>query len=317
MMNNNIKAIVKQIKKAKNIAVFTHINPDFDALSSALSLVEVFNKRGKKSYLFSKDKLTDNQESIYNKNLINSKCNFEEYDLFISVDVPTVARLGDYGTDFIKQDNTIVLDHHENNGLVGSLNYIDIKSSSCAEIVFKVLKNLKYRITSDVATLLYSGLAGDTNSFINSNVNEESFKAALELMKLGADINKINEYQFKSKTKKEIEFIKYLWDNVNIVKNCAYCLIDYTTLKSMKGSKNDCDFYSTELIKLRGVNYSFSIIEDKKGIFSISLRSKSGYDVKKVAEKLNGGGHVCAAGAKINAGDIQEAKNKVISIILK
>ena len=59
------------------------------------------------------------------------------------------------------------------------------------------------------------------------------------------------------------------------------------------------------------------LIEDKKGIFSISLRSKSGYDVKKVAEKLNGGGHVCAAGAKINAGDIQEAKNKVISIILK
>lgn len=317
MKNNKIQEIAKQIKKSKTIAVFTHINPDFDALGSSLSLVEMLNTMGKKAFLYTKDKLTETQKLIFDKKyIINSKCN-EEFDLFISVDTPSIERLGDYGEEFVQHSNTIVLDHHENSGLIGKLNYINEKYSSCSEIVFQVLKHLKKKINKEIATLLYSGLTGDTYSFTNSNTTEESFKNALELTKLGANITRINEIQFKSRTKKEIEFIEYLWNNIQTVKNCAFCLIDYNTLKNMKGKKSDCDFYSAELIKIQGIDYSFSIIEDKKGIFNISLRSKSGYDVRKIAEKLNGGGHLCAAGARINAGDIQEAKNKVISLIIR
>ena len=35
-MNNSLKQIAKEIKKAKSIAIFTHINPDFDAFGSSM-----------------------------------------------------------------------------------------------------------------------------------------------------------------------------------------------------------------------------------------------------------------------------------------
>lgn len=318
MNNNTFKEIKKAIKKAKAVAVFTHINPDYDALGSAMSMVLACRNMGKKSYLFTKDKLTDRQELIFDKSLVlNTKSDLESFDLYISVDTPRIERLGEYGQDFIKYENTIVIDHHNNNGLVGKLNYVNINYSSCSEIVLKILCKIKNTINSNVASYLFSGISGDTGTFTNTNVNENSFSSALQLLKLGADITSINEKQYKNRTKKDIDFERYLLNNFTTVKDCAYCLIDSDTLKQMKGKKSDCDNFSSELIKIQGINYSFSIIEDKKGIYHISLRSMNRYDVRKIAEKLGGGGHVCAAGATITAGDILEAKNKVLSLILK
>ena len=47
------------------------------------------------------------------------------------------------------------------------------------------------------------------------------------------------------------------------------------------------------------------------------MRSKKGYDVRVIAEELGGGGHICAAGAKFEAKNIQEAKKRVLDAMFK
>ena len=318
MMNSSFKQIAKIIKKSKSVAIFTHINPDGDALGSSLPLALAIRALGKNVDVFIKNEFTYSQSLIFDKSLVkNGNCNPKDYDLMISTDVPSKERLGDYGGIFLSFENRIVLDHHTNIDTKSKYYYIDTEMSSCAEITFEVIKALKVKITEPMASYLYAGLSSDTNSFINSNVNENSFETALQLLRYGAKINEISEKLNKSKTKKEIELISYLWKNYVIDNDVAYCLVDFNTLTKLNSKKSDCDSFSSDLMCIDSINYSFSLVEFEQGNFSLSLRCKENYNVMKIAEKLGGGGHLCASGAKFKAKDMQEAKNLVLSAFNK
>ena len=315
---NNFFRIIRTIKKAKKIAVFTHVDPDPDAIGSSLALTKALTKIKKTVDLYIMDKFTDSENAIFDKSpMRQDECNPNEYDLMITTDVPSIFRLGIYGEVVSNFENTIVLDHHMNVDLLGKYAYIDTDSSSCCEIVFKLIRRMGIKVDKEMATYLYAGLSSDTNSFTNSNVNVKSFKNAYHLLKLGANVNEINEKQYKMRTKKEIIFRNYLWNNYVQHKNSAYILIDRKTLKKLKGSKDDCNNFSSELVSINGIDYGFAIIEVDDKSFYVSMRSKVGYDVRKIATELGGGGHLCAAATTLTAKSINSAKNKIFRILYK
>ncbi len=316
-MNDSFKKIAKAIKKSANIALVTHIGPDFDALGSSLSLYYGLKQLGKKVSIFINDELSENQKLLIDKNVIEKECDCTLFDLFISTDTPSRKRLGVYCDCFANAKTSIVLDHHKNDDLKGTYNFVDTNSSSCSEISFKLLRALKVNITKEIASLLYMGLSADTNSFVNSNTNEDSLLTAYKLVKLGANTSHINEIQYRTQTLKEIELKKYLYNSYKMENDVAYCLVSYSDLKNLKARKADCDFYSSELISLQGASIAFSVIESSKNFYEISFRAKLGYDVRTIAEQLGGGGHIGAAGAKINGASIETVKDSIMNIVKK
>lgn len=318
-MNNSLKQIAKEIKKANRIALFTHIDPDFDAFGSSMPLYYTLKKLNKHVVLFSKYHLTHQEELLLDPSIICSEdCKEEDFDLFISTDTPALRRLGEYSKIFENTNNkTIVIDHHNNYDLRGKLNFIEPSYSSCSEIIFELLKIMKVKIEPFVATLLYAGLSSDTNSFVNGNTNLSSFKCGFELSKLNADVKTVNQKLYRTKTLVGIEFKKYLYENYKIKKDIAYCVIDYKTIKALNGEKDNCSGFSTDLISIENINYSFSITEDETGLCDISFRSKQGYNVNTIATALGGGGHVCASGAKVKEKNISTLVKKILSLIEK
>jgi len=152
---------------------------------------------------------------------------------------------------------------------------------------------------------------------VNSNTNAHSFKVAYEIAKMGFDANPINEIIYKSVSKKEIAFKQYLWNNYKQDQDIAYILVNNKTLKEMKGDSTDCSNYSAKLLTIDKINYSFSIIEKEPGVLSVSLRSRAGYNVRLTAEQLGGGGHSCAAGAKVKGTSLNTVKKQILDIIKK
>lgn len=312
------KTTKKMIKTAKNIAVFTHIAPDCDAIGASLSLKEGLETLGKKVVCFTKDKLNKNQNLVFNNpQFLNEDCDFSSFDLCISVDASTFYLLGDYAEGFKNHSNTLIFDHHRNNKITGTIKYSLPQFSSCCEIILQFLDFLKIKITKEMASYLYSGLSADTNSFINSNVTYDTFLTATRLVKLGAEINKINEYQYKNRTKVEVLCKKFLWSNLKYANDVAYCSVSYEDLMKIGAKKGDCDTFSNDLLGIDGINYSFALIEEQKGEIRLSMRSKVGYDVQQIASQLGGGGHICASGAKIYQKTIVEAEQIVLSLINK
>ena len=159
------------------------------------------------------------------------------------------------------------------------------------------------------------GLTSDTNSFVNSNTNAHSFKVAYELAKAGVDMNAINEALFRSVTKREIRFKQFLWTNYKIDKEIAYIVVSYKNLQELKGDHKDCSGFSAKLLTIDHVKYSFSLVEKEPGVLTLSMRSRKGSNVRSVAEKLGGGGHICAAGAKFQGKNLSKIKNEIIEAI--
>ena len=314
-MNDSLKKIAKIIKNSNKIGLFTHINPDFDALGSSLSLFYALKLLKKDVHIFIKDNLSASQKLLIDENNIEKNCEVNDFDLLISTDTPSIERLGDFGDMFKNFPNTIVLDHHVNDNLKGKYNYIDQSMSSCSEISLAIINALKIKLTKNIASLLFMGLSADTNSFINSNTNSNSFISAYQLSLAQAEILKINEIQYRMKSLKEIELEKYLLNNFVLSNGIIYCLMPLKQLEKLDAIKSDCDFFSSKLISIQGANIAFSVIESSPNFYEISLRSKNGFNVRNVATALGGGGHIPAAGAKVNSESIEKVKDNIIEII--
>ena len=312
-MKASLKIIAKEIHNAKKIAIFTHKNPDLDALGSSLSLYYACRQLGKEVDIYLKDEILPRKVKLIQENPIQKDFIDKQYDLFISTDTSTPNLLGDFKDIFLNGRKKIVLDHHSSDLLQGDFTYRNKNFSSCSEVVYKLIKELKIEFNSKLASLVFIGLTGDTNSFLNTNTNVNSFYVAYKCVKTGANITFINNVEYKSKTLKDIELEKYLLNNLKIDDNIAYCLVSLKTLQKYNAIKDDCDYFSSKLLNVDGVDISFSLIEQTPNYYSLSMRGKYGFNVKDIAEKFGGGGHISAAGAKIIANNIEKLKDEIVN----
>ncbi len=318
-MNKVYRQIKDKINRANSIALFCHIRPDFDALSSMYALYHAI-KTGKKVDMYSNRALNDKENLLLDASLVKTgKIIPEDYDLLISVDTPNVERLGIYGEAVKHHPNTIKIDHHLSCGEeIGKIQYVDVASSSCCELVFKVLKAMKAIISPEIATILYIGLLTDTNSFTNTNTNPESFLAAYELSMLKADIAKVNDVINRQKSQSEVNITKTFYETFKRVdKEIGICTVTQADLKKAKAEKIDCDGFSMKLASIKGINVSCCIIELDNNTYNCSMRSRLGYAVNGIAANLGGGGHIGAAGCVIKAKSMSDAEKIVLKEIRK
>ncbi len=315
-MNKTFKQIKKEIKKANSIGLFCHRNPDMDCIGSMFALGKALEAMGKKVTMFCAEKFTVDLSLLADeKDVVRNKLDANDFDLFISVDVAAKHMLEQFEDYFLSFPLTIKIDHHHVHGddNFALINYVNSERSSCCEIILELLLCLGVKVTPEIATYLYAGLSSDTYSFINSNTNINSFKNALKLIEFGADTLKVNNAEYRATSMKVINLKKLFYEKLRIFKEgFAVCFISQADLKACKASKADCSSFSSELLNIEGVNMSCNIVEKEKGIFSLSFRSMTGYNVYEIAIGFNGGGHICSSGGTIIGGTGEEAFEKVV-----
>ena len=294
-----MKGLIKLIKKAKKIALFSHTNPDPDTIGSVLALGLGLEKIGKDVSLFCD---TDDGEKYaflgyydrYNTNDID-----ENFDLMIAVDVPTIEKLGKFAEKFLSHDNNAKLDHHKTCEDYAKLN-IMIPYSACAILVYELLKKLKVKIDSDIATFLYFAICGDTGLFKYNNTDSKTFLVASKLLEFGARIRDVYENFFdkfsvpdvmlKAKVTLDAKLYDELGYAIMIVKRSdfeKYGVKNGNMLRNLPHTFLNCGYKMAAILR-----------EEDDGIHC-SLRSKFEYDCNEVAVKFGGGGHKNAAGLTI------------------
>jgi nanoRNase/pAp phosphatase (c-di-AMP/oligoRNAs hydrolase) len=110
-------------------------------------------------------------------------------DFIITIDAPNLNSLGNIYTNFqnVFQGKSIInIDRHLTNSYFGLINLVNKSSSSTSEMILKIIRDLNAEIDREVATNLYTGLVTATNNFTSYSVNADTFQAASELLKMGA-----------------------------------------------------------------------------------------------------------------------------------
>ena len=316
-MTIQLKQIIKIIKQSKRVAVFAHLSADADCLGSLSAISFLCKTYGKRVDCYiDDDKLKDNYKFMdINVNLGN-KFDGKDYDLLISVDIAAERMLGQYKEEFFAHNNTLVIDHHEDRDLLGKYVYVDFGCASCGEIILELIKLSKVQLTKQIATNLYSAIAGDTGCFMHDNTTINTHNAAAYLMGQGADFSTANYYLFKLTNKKTFALKNILNKQICEKEGVTYCIVEQSLLEKGDYDLADISTYVDDLLNIEGTKIAYVIKEKAKNSYSVSLRCQKQYDVAKVAHIFGGGGHKQAAGFSFG-GRLKEFEQQLLFEAIK
>ena len=294
-----MRDIIKLIKKAKKIALFSHSNPDPDTIGSTLALYEALVSLKKDVSVFCDATNGENYAFLKCYDRYNT-AELEGFDLYISVDIPTNTMFGKYEDIFASFSNTIKLDHH-GNGVDFSKNKLVKTYSACAILIYEVIKKLKVKITPSIATSLYFGICGDTGLFRNSNTDSKTFEVCADLLDKGAEVRRVYAEFFDKRNVPNVKLTSNAILNAKINDELKYVI--------MTVSKEDFDKFGVPQSENIGnlpntylnCGYKIAVIlKEREDGIHCSFRSKFEYDCSAVASKFGGGGHKNASGCAIN-----------------
>ena len=311
---NTLEEIAEQLKKAKSVGIFTHLRPDGDAYGSALALSLALDKLAVPNYVCNENDPPSNLTFLKGLDRVQKTPPFEA-EVLIAVDSSEGARLGTLADVFFAAKNrkktTLNVDHHVSNTRFALLNYVRECAANCMNVA-RLIEYLGVPLDEGVAEYLMVGLLTDSGNFSHDDVNEETFLTAAELVKAGADVNKLTYELFKKQPKERAALHAEVTGKTRYYFDGKFAAI-VISLESLQ--KCGADIGMTEglvdfPLSVDSVEVAAALLEMKKGQYKISLRSKRYADVNGIARTYGGGGHVRAAGCML-FGEIEEVLDKL------
>ena len=315
--------ILETIKRSKNILVNVHRNPDLDSIGSATALYQALIKMNKKAILICPHEIPENFKFLKGANKVKtidfSSFDFSPYDLFIILDSGSFDIVTGSKEIKLPDIKKIVIDHHRTNLFNAAEIKLNDEIAATCEIIYQMFLDWKIKIDPEMATSLFSGIAGDTVFFKYGGNTKLTFKITTELLDLGADKNKLIDQVFDSF---DFDLVKFIGETLKKIEKetsssgeFVYSIIDYQTYKKYGKPKGVRELVANLFARsIKGYNFGIIIFEVEKNVFSLSLRSKENIDVSEIAKKLGGGGHKNAAGATVY-GTIDQVINKIKEVI--
>jgi len=313
-----IQTAKELIESSNKITILTHKNPDGDTIGSGFGIYFALRKMGKKAYVVNKS--SDIQRELKSVNGFSKLGGVlpENSDLIIAVDGANPER---YGLDkseleYIKNNNVkiINIDHHQSNTYFGDINIVDPSLCATALLVYKLLKDWGYEIDKEAASSLYFGLASDSGFFGYERVGFDTFVAASELCKLGANPNKTYNELRNSNSLAKMRLLGYALDSLSLHCDgmCGIMVLGELDFKKSGALRSDCDGIVNYAISLSSVKLGVLLREEESGEVRISFRSKGDLDTNVIANIFGGGGHRNASGASVKNSSIDEIKEMII-----
>jgi len=319
------KEILELIKKSKRILLTLHSSPDPDSAGASLALYDVLKKLGKEdTEVVCFDKVPSymilTKKSPIKEVFDISKFDFSKFDLYIALDTQQLALLTST-REKVKLPSklkVIVIDHHITNPKYGNINLVDGEKSSTSEIIYDLFQDWEVSISKNIASNILLGIIGDTGGFRYPGTTVRTFEIVTQLIKRGAQKDEII---FKQYSNNEFGTLKY-WGlvlrkmKIDKKHKFVYFAIPYEEFQKYAnygaGASHGIDVFTNSVV---GTDFGIAITGKKKGWLSVNLRSRTGFDVSKIAVALGigGGGHRYAAGAKMKS-PFKEGVEKVLRV---
>ena len=304
---------LKLIEESRYILILTHLNPDADTISCALALSNYMFENKIKHKVFNVSKKIPRNLSFLPKfdKITNQLPKF--YDLVIYVDCADQKRVG---IDIDSSAKVINIDHHQSNTNFADINIVNDKKASAAEVVYDFFEQNNIHISKNVATCLYVGIYDDSIAFTTPRTDTNTFRVINNLIDIGIKPSEIaiNFSQKDSLARYRImpKILKTL--ELQSEGKIATIFLKDKWLKSTGASVEECDDIVNMILKISVVEVvCYLRIVDNK--VRVSLRSKSDFDVSKIAKIFNGGGHKNAAGLSVETSNIKDAKSQIVKTI--
>ncbi len=319
---DTLQKIWKAISDGKNFFIAGHLNPDGDSLGCTLAMTSLLERLGKTVYPYAAPVIGNDLKFLPGLSKIHVGVLPEkpDFDTVILLECSDRQRGGDLETVLSKAKMLVNIDHHLVSDEYGNVNYIDSKASSTAEIIFQLFESSSEECpllpTADEATCLYTGLVTDTGRFVHSNTTAEALRVASALVALGADVNKINQVIYFTKSYIELKLLGRALEKMEMRFDNKYSQIILTRgdFEALGATAAQTQGIVSQPTMIPGVEVS-ALIKEEPDKVSVNLRSRGSVDVSRIAQTFSGGGHARASGFKIAGKSVNEVADQLSKVV--
>lgn len=312
----------------KRFAVITHVNPDGDAIGSALAFSQLLRKFGHTvevmvsndfpeflAWMPGADKIHifEKEAECCNKILDAAEC-------IAILDFNHISRAG-LIQDKLKALTTpkILIDHHRDTDFGEFLCILsETEVSSTAELVAEtVLHYGNQYLDESIATNLLVGIMTDTGSFSHSIYHPETLAICAELIGKSMPYNEIHRLVYDTFSENRLRLLGFAISNkMEVLDDYATAIIalNKEELVSFDYQVGDTEGVVNYPLSMKKINMSV-LVTERQGVIRFSFRSKGKFSVHELAQKyFNGGGHTNAAGGTLNC-TMEEALEKLHGVL--
>ena len=302
------------IQSPKRFAVITHVNPDGDAIGSALAFSQLLRKFGHNVEVMVSNDFPEflawmpgaSQIHIFDKEPEQCLRILDEAECLAILDFNHLSRAG-LIQEKLKALSTpkILIDHHRDTDFGAFCCVLsDTEVSSTAELVAEtVLHYGESYLDESIATNILVGIMTDTGSFSHSIYHPETLSICSKLIGKSMPYNEVHRLVYDTFSENRLRLLGFA------ISNKMEVLDDYATA-IIALNKEELASFDYQVGDTEGVvNYPLSmkkitmsvLVTERQGVIRFSFRSKGQFSVHEVAQKyFNGGGHTNAAGGTLN-----------------
>lgn len=307
------RRLVSVLEEESSFLIAVHIDPDGDAIGSALALAAALESLKKKTFLYCRDPIPEFHHALPGWRKFSSRLQSglrkDPVLILLDCNSPERAGLGDR-----RFRMSVVIDHHETESGFGTVRWIVPGAAATGMMIFSLLRPLGVAITRPMAVTLYTAIAVDTGTFRYSNTSAEVLRASAELIAAGAEPDVISEHLYETWEERRFRLLVEVLNTLTITDRVAMTAVTLEMFERTGAKAEDTENFSNFPRMIGSVDISTLFRETARGMWKVSLRSKGTANVARVAEQFGGGGHRNAAGCRIR-GDLATVQGAVLQKI--
>lgn len=291
----------KVLDAAATVGVVCHVHPDADTIGAGLALAQVLDRCGKSVEVSfaAPAALPESLRSLPGGQLLVDPSSMRrDVDLVVTVDIPSMNRLGALSDMAGEGRAVLVIDHHASNRLFGTVNFVEPSADSTTMMVAELLDAWDKPIDTDVAYCLYAGLTTDTGSFRWASA--DAYRLAARLVELGIDNAGITRSLMDTHPFAWLSMLSRVLGSAQLLPESAggrgfvYAVVSNQEWVSARPEEVESIVDIVRTTQQAEVAAVFKEVEPQH--WSVSMRAKADIDLSAVASSFGGGGHKLAAG---------------------
>ncbi|MGH4013243.1 MAG: DHH family phosphoesterase [Pseudonocardiaceae bacterium] len=283
------------------MTLVAHVQPDADALGSALALGLALRQRGS-TVRVSFGEPADAPESLRALDVADLIVRPDEVpaapELLIALDTGCRARLGCLSDRVDIAGAVLVVDHHFTNERFGTHHLVDARAEATAVLVLRLIDELDVRLDEPMARCIYAGLVTDTSCF--RRADEGTHAIAARLLTAGVDPTATTRALFDTHPFGWLSMLGAVLGRARLEPAAAQgrgLVHTRVLLTDAAGLRSEEVESVVDLVRTTAEAEVAAVLKEiAPDRWSVSLRAKQSVDVSAAAAELGGGGHRLAAG---------------------
>jgi phosphoesterase RecJ-like protein len=316
----NWPRFVEIVQAHRRFLLTSHIRPDCDALGSELGMAGVLESLGKQVRIVNGQATPPNLAFIDPQKKIKAlgedvqPAELQDAEVLIILDTSAWAQLGPMA-EVIRTTRAkkLLMDHHVGEDDLGAELFKDTSAEATGRLVTEAAERLGVKLTPQIATPLFAAVATDTGWFRFTSANAGTYRTAAKLTEGGASPAAIYRDLYEQDTLGRVKLRGRILERTQVELNgrLAHTYVLKADFAETGALPSDTEDVINMTLAIAGVEAAVIFVEQLKGGFKLSFRSRGRMDCNELARNFGGGGHKAAAGA-FQQGTLEEVRPRVL-----